>query len=81
MRGQAERAGRLYGAAAALREEAGILVDAPSRPTWERGMAAARAALGEAAFAAALTVGQTLSPGQVSAELTALATDVEAARA
>ena len=81
MRGQAERAGRLYGAAAALREEAGILVDAPSRPTWERGMAAARAALGEAAFAAALKVGRTLSPDQVRAELTALATDVEAARA
>jgi tetratricopeptide (TPR) repeat protein len=81
MRGQAERAGRLYGAAAALREEVGILVDTPSRPAWERGMAAARAALGEAAFAAALKVGRTLSPDQVSAELTALATDVEVARA
>jgi non-specific serine/threonine protein kinase len=81
MRGQAERAGWLYGAAAAQREEAGILVDAPSRPAWESGIAAARAALGEAAFAAALKVGRTLSPEQVSAELTALATDAEAARA
>jgi non-specific serine/threonine protein kinase len=81
MRGQAERAGRLYGAAAALREEAGILVDTPSRPAWERGIAATRAALGETAFAAVLKAGRTLSPEQVSADLTALATDVEAARA
>jgi hypothetical protein len=44
-------------------------------------MAAARAALGEAAFAAVLKAGRTLSPEQVSAELTAVATDVEAARA
>jgi non-specific serine/threonine protein kinase len=77
-RGQAERAGRLFGAAAALREEAGIPVDAPLLRAWERGMAATRTAVGEAAFAAALATGRAVPLEASVAEVAALTKEVDA---
>lgn len=57
MDGEAERASRLFGAAAALREAMGAPVPPVERPEIERAVAAARAALGETAFAIALREG------------------------
>ena len=56
----AERAARLYGAAAALRERLGAAVVPWERPAHERDLAAVRAALGPAAFAAAWAAGAAL---------------------
>jgi predicted ATPase/DNA-binding CsgD family transcriptional regulator len=71
-RSEQARAGRLFGAAAALRESMGISVDPSLRLAWERGVAAARGALGEAAFAAAWDAGRALAPEDVYAEVAAL---------
>jgi predicted ATPase/DNA-binding CsgD family transcriptional regulator len=58
--GQATRAARLYGAAAALLEPEGWAALIPSdRPDSPHNVAAVRAALGEAPFAAAWTAGRT----------------------
>jgi len=56
--GQALRAARLLGAAAALREAMGAPLPPVERPEFERSVAAARALLGEEAFAAAWAEGQ-----------------------
>ena len=67
-RGHRARAARLYGAAEALREAVGSSVlpyDAGER---ERGLAAARGALGEGGFAAAWAEGRGMTPGQMIAE-------------
>jgi tetratricopeptide (TPR) repeat protein len=65
---RAERAARLLGAAMALRHVIGAPQPAPERTDTERGVAAARAALGEPQWAAALQAGQTLLLEQAIAE-------------
>jgi predicted ATPase/DNA-binding SARP family transcriptional activator len=67
-RGQPRRAARLWGAAAALRAALGAPLPSSARPAHDRSVAATRAALGEAAFAAAWAAGQTLSVEQAIAE-------------
>jgi DNA-binding NarL/FixJ family response regulator len=62
MRGDHERAARLFGAAAAAREEAGVSVMSSTRVDYDRGVAAARTGLGEAAFDAAWAEGKAMSP-------------------
>jgi non-specific serine/threonine protein kinase len=57
VRGQPERAARLHGAAAALRERMGAAVAPWERPAYERDLAAARAALAPDAFDAAWAAG------------------------
>ncbi len=59
-RGQPERAARLFGAAESLRKATGGVRMPAERPDYERGVAAARAALGEKAFVAAWAEGQAL---------------------
>ena len=59
-RGQAERAARLHGAAAALREQLGATVVPWEHPAHERDLAAVRAALEPEAFAAAWAAGAAL---------------------
>jgi DNA-binding CsgD family transcriptional regulator/tetratricopeptide (TPR) repeat protein len=66
--GRAEAAARLYGAADAQREAAGRPVYALFRAEFERDVGIARAALGEAAFAAAWAAGRALPPEQAVAE-------------
>ena len=67
--GQAERAARLLGAAEAQRDRLGLRYRVrEDHVARERAVAAARAALGEAAFATAWAAGRTLSPGQAVAE-------------
>jgi hypothetical protein len=66
-RGQPWRAARLLGAAAALRVALGAPLPSSARPAHDRCVAATRATLGEAAFAAAWAAGQTLSVEQVIA--------------
>ena len=56
---QAERAARLCGTAAALRTLIGAPVSPPERARSDRHVSAARAALGDAGFAAAWAAGQT----------------------
>jgi hypothetical protein len=68
-RGRAERAARLFGAAAALREVTGATLRfAPDRVLHERHMAAGRAQLDPAAFAAAWAAGRTMPLPEVIAE-------------
>jgi hypothetical protein len=59
---------RLLGAAMALRHVIGAPQPAPERTDTERGVTAARAALGEPQWAAALQAGQTLLLEQAIAE-------------
>ena len=75
-RGQAERAARLHGAAATLRERLGAAVAPWERPAYERDVAAVRAALGAEAFAAAWAAGAALPLEAAVAE--ALADDASA---
>ena len=77
-RGQAERAARLFGAAAALREQLGAAVVPWEHPARERDLAAARAALEPAAFEAAWAAGAALPLEAAVAE--ALADDASARR-
>jgi predicted ATPase/DNA-binding CsgD family transcriptional regulator len=71
--GQAERATRWFGAAAALAETLGYRTPPfPERARWERDAAAARAALGPAAAAAAQAAGRSLAPEQAAAEALSL---------
>ena len=63
-RGQAERAARLLGAEQALCESIGAVLTPSDASAFERGMAAARGALGETAFAAAVVEGRTMSLDQ-----------------
>jgi predicted ATPase/DNA-binding CsgD family transcriptional regulator len=70
---QPERAARLFGAAAALREASGLPVDPAHRAAHGRDIAAARAALGEDAFAAGWATGAALPLPVAVAEATASA--------
>jgi DNA-binding CsgD family transcriptional regulator len=64
-RGLPERASRLLGAATAVLEAAGISRLLPfDQPPYDRTRAAARAALGESAFAAAYDAGRALTPDE-----------------
>jgi non-specific serine/threonine protein kinase len=68
-RGQPERAARLLGVATAVLEAAGIPRLYPfDQPSYNRTRTAARAALGEAAFAAAEAAGRGLTPEEALAE-------------
>ncbi|HLW59821.1 MAG TPA: tetratricopeptide repeat protein [bacterium] len=58
---QVERAARLFGAAAALREAIGVPLLSSDRPDYDRAVAAARAGLGEEAFAAASSAGRAMT--------------------
>jgi hypothetical protein len=71
----AEQAARLFGAAAAMREETGRLLipQLPERGAFERAEARACTALGADAFAAAEAAGRALSHEQAIAEAAALA--------
>ena len=71
-RGHAERAARLLGAAAGLAEEIGVRYALPERAAYERAAAAARARLGESAFAAAWAAGAGMTEEQAVAEATAV---------
>lgn len=63
----AERAARLYGATEELRESIHMFVSPISAPRYQANVATVRAALGEAAFAAAWCAGRALSlPAAVS---------------
>jgi hypothetical protein len=66
--GQGERAARLLGAAAALRETIGAPLPLPERADVEQAVAGARAALGEAEWTAAFAAGRMLSLEQAIAE-------------
>src|SRR5262249_38906067 len=59
--GQAARAARLFGAAAALRDSIGARPDPGDRAEYEPNVAAARATLGEEAFAAAWAAGRVMT--------------------
>jgi hypothetical protein len=63
-----ERVARLLGAAAAVRERVGAPQDPRRQTGVERAAASARAALGEAGWAAAFAAGRTLSLEEVIAE-------------
>jgi len=60
-------AGWLYGAAEALRESVGTPLPLVERTSYERSVAAARAQLGEQAFATAWAEGRTMTPEQALA--------------
>ncbi|HET7035745.1 MAG TPA: response regulator transcription factor [Thermomicrobiaceae bacterium] len=70
--GNPEQAARLFGATAALAVETGLSTGWPERELHERTSAAARQALGEAAFAAAYEYGTRLPQEQVLAEVKAV---------
>jgi serine/threonine-protein kinase PknK len=70
-RGEAERAARLHGAAAALRERLGTAVASWEQPAHEQRLAAVRAALGEEAFAAAWAAGAALPVAETVAAVLA----------
>jgi tetratricopeptide (TPR) repeat protein len=59
--GSYERAAHLFGAAEALREVVGVPVESYERAEYESSLTAARAELGEAAFAAAWAEGRALA--------------------
>jgi hypothetical protein len=61
MQGRPERAARLLGASAALRDDMGAPLAPTSRADHDHAANAARAALGEDAFAAAWAVGHAMS--------------------
>lgn len=64
-RGQPERAARLFGAAESLHKEIRVLVEPGDRPGYERGVAAARSQMEEAAFEAAWAQGEALALDEV----------------
>jgi non-specific serine/threonine protein kinase len=76
--GQAERGALLFGAVAAMDEISGARFGLPERITYERVVGKLRAALGEAAFAAAEAAGRKLSIEETIAEATAIAPEAEA---
>lgn len=63
----AQRAARLFGAAAALRERAGAAAAARDRAKFERDVAAVRATLGPPAFDAAWAEGRAMPLDQAIA--------------
>lgn len=68
VRDRPERAARLLGASAALCEEVGISLSPMVQVDHEHAVDAARAALGEDAFATAWAAGFAMSPGEAIAE-------------
>jgi DNA-binding CsgD family transcriptional regulator len=64
MRGDHEWATRMFGVAEAVREAVGVPVIPSIRADYDRGVAAARAGLGEVAFAAAWAGGKAMPPEQ-----------------
>ncbi len=70
--GRPERAARLFGAAEALQEASGLLVEPAFSAAHERDVAAARAALGEEAFASGWAEGEALPMTEPIAEATAI---------
>jgi predicted ATPase len=66
---RADAAAHLYGAAAALRETAGIPVLPDDSPRYERSVAAVRTALGDEAFVAGWEAGRTTPLERVIAEV------------
>ena len=70
---QAERAARLFAAAAAVQQASGLPVEPAYRASHERGVAATRAALGDEAFTAAWTAGAALPLDQAVAEAATVA--------
>ena len=66
---RADAAARLYGAAVALRERAGVLIWPADSPTYDRSVAAVRTALGDEAFAASWEVGRTTPLEHVIADV------------
>jgi predicted ATPase/transcriptional regulator with XRE-family HTH domain len=66
--GQPERAARLFGAAHALFAAIGARLPPPEQAAHERSLAAARARLGDTAFAAVWAQGQAMAPEQAVAE-------------
>jgi hypothetical protein len=66
--GQAQRAGRLFGAVDALFPAGGLLLDGSDRAAFGRRNAAARARLDETAFAAGWAAGQAMTLDQAIAE-------------
>ena len=78
LQGQAERAARLFGAAAALRAAHGIVLRPCDHALHERTLAAARGLLGGEAFAAAWAAGQALSQDGAIAEALAVSGEGDA---
>jgi non-specific serine/threonine protein kinase len=74
-RGQAEAAARLFGAEAMLRVAVGEPVPETERAGYDAGVALVRAALPDAAFAAAWAGGEALPLAEAVAEARALTTD------
>ena len=76
--GRAEQAARLFGAAAAVREEIGrsFILHYPEKEVFDRGEARARAALGPPAFAAAERSGTGTHPAAAMAEAMALVDEI-----
>ena len=72
--GEAERAARLFGAAEARRAEVGLALAWPERGVYEQAAAAARATLGEAAFAETRAAGRANGPAAALADLEAVLT-------
>src|SRR5207244_2445804 len=66
-KGEPAWAARLWGAAGALREALGTPLPSVWRADYERSVAAARAQLGQKAFATAWAEGRTMTPEQVLA--------------
>jgi predicted ATPase/class 3 adenylate cyclase len=66
--GEYERAARLAGAFARETERRSYVLDPPRQALWNRGLAPARTALGEEAWAAAFAAGRTLPLEQAIAE-------------
>jgi hypothetical protein len=64
---QAERAVRLYGAAEAVREARGLLLNGERRARLQRRVRISGKALGEAQFMAAWTAGRAMTPDQAIA--------------
>jgi hypothetical protein len=62
--GQPERAARLFGAAAGVRERLGVPLPPVFRPAHNSAVAALRETLGDPAFASAWAAGQALSVGE-----------------
>jgi non-specific serine/threonine protein kinase len=76
--GAPEQAARFVGASEALRERLGHAFTLPERAAYERGGAAARAALGDAAFAAAEAAGRALPIEEAVAEAEAYLASITA---
>jgi predicted ATPase/DNA-binding CsgD family transcriptional regulator len=70
--GEPDRAARLWGAAAALRDVLGAPIPPPDRARHDEVLAGVRARLGEDAFAATVGAGRALTPEQAAAEAAAV---------